>query len=305
MSAIKVLLKDPKGFAIEFLMRTNRLFSDELYLRLMFRLKMGYWLNLKQPRTFAEKIQWLKLFYRRQDLPSIVDKYSAKEFASERIGTKYIIPTLGVWKKPEEIDFEKLPNQFVLKTTDGGGSAGVIICKDKQSLDRNGTVAKLHKAMKQDIFGMLREWPYKHIEKRIIAEEYLDDGSVSGSLNDYKFYCFNGKVTYCEVITGRKTHKTIDFFDLEWNHIEFCFNGLNYSEEPIQMPILFEEMVEVAKKLCHGFPYARVDLYVSRNKVYFGEVTFYPASGFRGFWPSEWNNKIGDMIILPQIITNK
>lgn len=295
--------KTRNKLAFQF-MRFYRLFSDELYLKILFRIKTGYSLRLKKPSTFSEKIQWLKLYYHHEDLPKIVDKSTAKEYASSLIGDEYIIPTLGIWNTPEEINFDILPNRFVLKTTDGGGSAGVVICKDKSQLNVNETVTKLKVALKQDIYSKLKEWPYKNIKKRILAEELLIDEStsVAGDLNDYKFYCFNGKVTYCEVITGRKTNKTIDFYDLNWNHVDFCFDGLNYSDTQIDQPECFEEMVNVASKLCANKPFCRVDLYVVNKKVYFGEITFYPASGLRNFWPAEWNYKLGNMLTLPNKI---
>lgn len=298
MSAIKVLFNNPKGFAIEALMRYNRFFSDKMYLRLMFHLKMGYWPNLKHPKTFSEKLQWLKLYNRRPEYKMMVDKAAVKDYVAGLIGKQYIIPTLGIWERPENINWESLPNQFVLKTTHGGGSTGVVICKNKTIFDRNKAITKLNEAMKQDIWGKLREWPYKDMHKQIIAEQYLED--ESGNLTDYKFYCFNGKVKYCETITGRFTKKQIDFFDLDWNHEEFTFNGYEFADERPIKPECFDTLVEVAGKLCKDKPYSRIDLYVVGNKVYFGEITFFPASGFRGFHPYDWNNRLGNMITLPE-----
>lgn len=263
---------------------------------------MGYKLNLKNPRTFSEKLQWLKLYANKPEYTDMVDKATAKDYVKNLVGDQFIVPTLGIWDTPEEIDFDSLPNQFVLKTTDGGGSLGVIICEDKSKINKDQVVSKLHQALKQNIYGELREQPYKHLKKRILAEQYLcdDTTSVRGDLNDYKFYCFNGKVTYCEVITGRRTKKQIDFFDLDWNHMDFTFNGYEYADERPAKPDCFDTLVEVADKLCKDKPYSRIDLYVVGNKVYFGEVTFFPASGFRGFQPEEWNIRLGNMITLPE-----
>lgn len=279
------------------------LFPTKLYVRMLFCLKMGYKLNLKNPKTFSEKLQWLKIYNRRPEYKRMVDKATVKDYVAGLIGDKYIIPTIGKWEKPEDIDWEQLPNQFVLKTTHGGGSEGVIICKDKNSFNKEEAVKRLNKGLKQDIWGKLREWPYKDMHKQIIAEQYLEDGS--GNLTDYKFYCFNGKVKYCETITGRFTKKQIDFFDLDWNHEEFTFNGYEFADERPTKPECFDTLVEVAGKLCKDKPYSRIDLYVVGNKVYFGEITFFPASGFRGFHPDDWNNRLGNMIILPEKIIIK
>lgn len=295
-------LTQPRRLLTNLLMECNGMFPTELYIKLLFRLKMGYKLNLKNPRTFNEKLQWLKLYAHKPEYTKMVDKALAKEHVRPLIGDQYIVPTLGVWNTPEEIDFDTLPNQFVLKTTDGGGSVGVVICTDKARMNREDIIKKLHKALKQNIYGQLREQPYKNIKKRILAEQYLSDEttSVKGDLNDYKFYCFNGKVTYCEVITGRRTKKQIDFFDLDWNHIDFTFNEYEYADKRPTKPECFDTLVEVASKLCKDKPYSRIDLYVVGNKVYFGEITFFPASGFRGFHPDEWNVRLGDMITLPE-----
>jgi hypothetical protein len=298
-----VTLTQPRKVAMLLLMKCNWLFPTELYVKLLFRLKMGYKLNLKNPKTFNEKLQWLKLYANKPEYTGMVDKVLAKEYVKPLIGEKYIIPTLGVWERPEEIDFDSLPNQFVLKTTDGGGSVGVVICTDKSKMNKFEIVCKLNNALKQNIYGDLREQPYKNIKKRILAEQFLSDDttSVKGDLNDYKFYCFNGKVTYCEVITGRRTKKQIDFFDLDWNHIDFTFNGYDFADILPTKPKCFDEMVEVSGKLCKNKPYSRIDLYVVGEKVFFGEITLFPASGFRGFHPEEWNKRLGDMIELPKI----
>ena len=295
-------LTQPKKLFTILLMECYWLFPTKLYVKWLFRLKMGYKLNLKNPRTFNEKLQWLKLNANKPEYTNMVDKALAKEYVRPLIGDQYIVPTLGIWDSPEEIDFDALPNQFVLKTTDGGGSMGVVICTDKTKMNKEDIIKRLHHALKQNIYGQLREQPYKNIKKRILAEKFLSDDatSVKGDLNDYKFYCFNGKVTYCEVITGRRTKKQIDFFDLNWNHIDFTFNEYEYADERPTKPECFDTMVEVADILCKDKPYSRIDLYVVGNKVYFGEITLFPASGFRGFHPEEWNVRLGEMITMPK-----
>lgn len=274
---------------------------DKLFLKGKFYLRMGYIPNLGTPKTFQEKLQWLKLNNKKPIFTNMVDKYEAKKFVAELIGEKHIIPTIGVWDKVEDIPWEKLPEKFVIKPTHDSG--GLVICKDKAKLDIEQSKKKLQKALKHDYYITSREWPYKNVKKRIIAEELLEDDkhSVDGSLNDYKFYCFNGKVTYCEVITGRYTKKAIDFFDLNWNHVDFCFDGYQYSDTPIKKPELFGEMIEVVGKLCKGLPYSRIDVYCANGNVYFGEITFFPASGCKGFYPKEWNLKLGDMIDLKMV----
>lgn len=297
------LLAQPQAVRIFLLKRLSWMIPAKYYLEMLFFVRMGYKLDLKNPKTFNEKLQWLKLYDRKPEYRRMVDKYTAKEYVAEKLGDKYVVPTLGVWERPEDIEWEKLPNQFVLKTTHGGGSFGVVICTNKESFNRKKAVEELNKSMKSNIWKDSREWPYRGIHKRVIAEEYLNDDttSVKGDLNDYKFYCFSGKVKYCEVITGRHTKKQIDFFDLDWNHMPFTFEGRTFSDNKLSKPECFPEMIAVADTLCKGLPYSRIDMYVVHGKVYFGEITFFPASGFRGFAPKEWNIKLGDMIQLPNV----
>lgn len=278
---------------------------DRLYLKLSYILKMKEPINMKNPKKFTEKLQWLKLYDRKPEYTTMVDKYAVKEFVAKKIGTKYIIPTIGIWDHPEDIDFNILPKQFVLKTTHGGGSCGVVICYDKENFDKDVSIKMLKKSLKQNIYKNLREWPYKNVKRQVIAEKLLtnDDSSTdTHELIDYKFYCFNGTPTYCQVIQGRRTNETIDFFDMEWNHMEFY--GLNPIAKPASKPIAkpdhFEKMKEIAKKLSEGIPFVRVDLYSTVHQPYFGELTFYPASGFGVFTPKEWDEKLGEMINLPK-----
>lgn len=301
MLPIKEYINHPEILGMVILKRYFTWLPDKLYLQQMFKFRMGYKLNLNNPKTFNEKLQWLKLYNRKPEFSKMVDKYTVKDYVASVIGEEFVIPAIGVWELPEDIEWGILPNQFVLKTTHGGGSGGVVICKDKTTFDQKEAISKLKNSMKQDIWHQLKEWPYKNVKPRIIAERYLTDDttSVNGDLNDYKFYCFNGEVKYCEVITGRYSKKQIDFFDLEWNHQEFTFNGYEFADERPAKPNCFDTMVEVAGKLCKDKPYSRIDLYVVGNKVFFGEITFFPASGFRGFHPEEWNVRLGDMITLP------
>lgn len=274
---------------------------DKQYLSLRYRCQMGHWINWNNPKTFTEKIQWLKVYNRNPEYTTMVDKYTAKQYVAERIGEEYIIPTIGVWDKIEDIDWEVLPNQFVLKTTHGGGSCGVVICKDKMTFDKDFALAKLKDSLASDIYKGLREWPYKNVPKRIIAEKYMSSEYTmksSDDLVDYKFFCFNGEPVYCQVIRDRNTKETIDFYDMNWKHMPFVGlnpvvqNGLN----PVVRPKKLDEMQKICRKLSVGKPFLRVDLYDINGKIYFGEMTFFPASGIGNFNPSEWQIKLGDLI---------
>lgn len=290
----------PDLLGLAVLTRIAPIFPDRLYLQMLFRLKMGHKLNLDNPKTFNEKLQWLKLYNRKPEYTTMVDKYAVKEYVAGIIGEEYIIPTLGVWDSVDEIDFEKLPNQFVLKTTHGGGSTGVVICKDKETFDIRSAKEKLTWSLNFDIYTRLREWPYKNVKRRIIAEKFLSD-DTHADLPDYKFYCFDGEPRYCQVIRGRNELETIDFYDMEWNHMPFV--GLNpvanNGNTPVAKPVHLDDMIAVCKKLAKDIPFSRIDLYVINNKEYFGEITFYPMSGLGEFRPKEWNVKLGKLIKLP------
>lgn len=270
---------------------------------------MGKCLDLKNPKTYTEKLQWLKLYNRKPEYTTMVDKYEVKEYVAGIIGEEYIIPTLGVWDKPEQIEWDKLPDQFVLKTTHGGGGSGIVICRDKTTFDKKKAIDKLNQSLKSDIYHTLREWPYKNVRKRIIAEKYMEDFGIAGKedLVDYKFFCFGGEPKYIQVIQDRRSNETIDFFDLEWNHQEFV--GLNPTGGPMfgsaavmpAKPNNLDTMIRIARELAKDIDFARVDLYEINGREYFGEITFYPASGFGNFTPDNWNDKLGAMLNLPEI----
>ncbi len=271
---------------------------DELYLRIKFRQMMGKKLNLKNPQTFSEKLQWLKLYNRRPEYTKMVDKYVVKEYVAKIIGEKYIIPTIGVWDRPEDIDFESLPNQFVLKCTHDSG--GLVICRDKAKLDKKAAIIKLRKALKQNYYRKWREWPYKNVPRRIIAEKYIGLGPIIMDLPDYKFFCFNGEPKYCQVISGRNTTMCCDFFDKNWNHQPFHEPRLYpFSDYQLEKPSNYEEMWNLAKKLAKGKPFSRIDFYEVRGKIYFGEITFFPTTGMGGFDPEVFDQIFGKMLLLP------
>ena len=270
---------------------------DKLFLTVRYRLVMGYWMDFSNPTTFTEKLQWLKLNDRRQEYTQMVDKYAVKHYVSEIIGEEYIIHTIGIWDKPEQIDWENMPNQFVLKTTDGGGNYGVVIVKDKNNIDKNFIVNKLNKALKQDIYLQLREWPYKNVSKRIIAEQYIAD-----NLNDYKFYCFNGEPKILLVASNRNTTHNFDYYDLSFQHLDITSRSGAKSSNPIEKPKNFELMKDIVIKLAKDIPHVRVDLYNHEGKIYFGEMTFFDSSGYDDMNSKEWNQKMGDWIELPNCI---
>ena len=282
--------------------RFFQLLPDRIYLKLLFRHKMGYCLNLRNPQTFSEKLQWLKLYNHNPEYTKMVDKLAVKDYVSKIIGEEYIIPTLGVWDKPEDIDYDKMPNKFVLKTTHGGGNSGVIICRDKASFNRVQAIDKLNKSLSSDIYKIFREWPYKHVPKRIIAEKYIDPEPYSKDLLDYKFFCFNGEPKYCQVISGRGTQMCIDFFDNNWNHQPFHEpKNFLYATVELEKPENYDKMWQLASMLSKDKPFSRIDFYDVNGKIYFGEITFFPTSGMGGFNPNEWDRVFGDLIILPKI----
>lgn len=262
------------------LKRVAPVFPDKLYLRMLFRLEMGRKLDLNNPKTFSEKLQWLKLYNRKPEYTQMVDKYEAKKYVSNIIGEEYIIPTLGVWDRFEDINFDTLPNQFVLKTTHGGGNTGVVICKDKATLDLDSIKEKLNRSIKSDIYTRFREWPYKNVKKRIIAEELIAT-TEPGGLADYKFSCYNGVATDVMICMERDTGNTkFYFFDEDWQLLRYNKRGIAAPKDfTLPRPKNLDKMFEIAGVLSRGIPYLRVDLYNVDGKIYFGEMTFYPQSG--------------------------
>ena len=273
-------------------------FPDKLYLSLKFRSHMGYWMNWKNPQTFSEKIQWLKLYDRHPEYTKMVDKLAAKDYVAGIIGKEYTIPTLAIYNSADEIDFDALPDQFVLKCTHDSG--GIVVCWDKSKLNREAARKKLRKGLKRTFIVQNREYPYKDVPRRIIGEQYMED--ESGELKDYKFFCFDGHPKYLFVASDRMrkdVETKFDFFDMDWNHLPFT-NGHPNSERPIPCPRNFEKMKEIAAKLSAGIPHVRVDLYNINGKIYFGELTFFHWSGVVPFDPPEWDCKLGELIHLPQ-----
>lgn len=304
MSKIKTALfqlKNNRGeFMASIISNFFRWLPDATYLKLLYRFKMGHQLDLKNPQTFTEKLQWLKLYNRKPEYTKMVDKFAVKEYVADRIGAEYIIPTLGVWDRPEDIDWDSLPNQFVLKTTHGGGGGGVVICKDKATFDKTTAKRKLESSMKSDIYKSLREWPYKNVKKRIIAEKYIED--ESGYLRDYKVMCFNGQPKLIQMHMGRFNGvHTQDFYNCDWDKlVDINQNGCINSDILLPKPQCLEQMLELSSKLSKGLPQIRVDWYIIGAKLYFGEMTFFDAGGFDDFIPESLNEVIGSWIVLPK-----
>lgn len=278
----------------------KRKFIDpEKYIKTLFYRRIGYPLNLDNPRTYNEKLQWLKLYWHNPILTTLVDKYAVKGFVKERIGERYVIPTIGVWDKVSDIDWNKLPNQFVLKSTHDSG--GLVICKDKSQLDRRSAIKKLKKSMANNYYFFGYEWPYKNVVPRIIAEPYLEDPETR-ELRDYKFFCFNGVVRALFIATDRNKEGVdvkFDFFDEEFNHLPFKQGHENASILPAK-PHCFEEMKVLATTLSKGFPHVRVDFYEVDGHVYFGEMTFFHHGGWTKFDPERWDEVFGSWLTLPE-----
>ena len=272
-----------------------RILPDSLYIQIYYFIRFKRLCNLKNPKTYNEKLQWLKLNDKNPEYMKMVDKYEVKEYVSKIIGDDYIIPTLGVWDKFDDIDFDKLPNQFVLKCTHD--SEGLVIVKDKNELDIESAREKINTALKYNFYYIGREWPYKNIKPRIIAEEYVED-SVYGELRDYKFFCFNGEPKAMFIATERsKGNVKFDYFDLDFNNLSIIQNYPN-AQKNIEKPTQFEKMIELSKILSKDMPHVRVDFYEVNGKLYFGELTFYHFSGFMPFKPNKWDEIFGDWLDL-------
>jgi hypothetical protein len=257
---------------------------------------MGKRLNLNPPITFNEKLQWLKLHDRNPKYTDMVDKYEVKKIIAEKLGEEYVIPTLGVWERFEDIDFEQLPNQFVLKCTHDSG--GLVICKDKSQMDMNAVRKKLNKCLACNYYYRTREYPYKNVKPRIIAEKYMVDESGT-ELKDYKFFCFNGGVRCLFVVVERfnknTKHPFFKFFDRDFKGLPF-WRGYQPPPYNIEKPTNYNKMVELAEFLSKEMPFVRIDFYNINGQIYFGEFTFTPGNGVEPFHPEEWDKIVGDWL---------
>lgn len=294
--SIKCKISDYKQNKIKYYLKPENFekLSDKKAIKVRYYLNFGKYPNLKHPKTFNEKLQWLKLYNRKPEYTKLVDKYEVKKIVADIIGEEYIIPTLGVWNSADEIDFDSLPDKFVLKCTHD--SASVIICKDKSKFDVTDAKERLDACLKKNLYIWGREWPYKDVKPRIIAEEFLDD--ASGNLNDYKFFCFNGYVDCVMVCLDRQVNNTkYYFFDNQWNLKRINILGKKASQNfSLPKPFKIDQMFDIARTLSKGIPFIRVDLYFTNEKIYFGELTFFPSCGYDANLLPETDKYFGELI---------
>lgn len=310
MSKLSKAIKNPKRvlqyISSNLFYRTNTdWIPDAPYLRWAYKLKTGKKLHLSNPKSYTEKLQWIKLYDRNPQYTTMVDKYAVKKFVADRIGEEHVIPLVGgPYQSFDEIDFDRLPDRFALKTTHDSG--GIVVCKDKNTLDKVAAKELLEAHLKSNHWIKWREWAYKNVKPQIIAEAYMADAdSVSSDgeeqLTDYKFFCFHGEPKMMFIATDRlsKTEVKFDFFDMEFRHLPFRNQHPN-AEQPPKCPECFEKMKDLARKLSAGIPQVRVDFYNVGGQVYFGEYTIYHWAGLTTFTPDEWDYKIGEMFELPK-----
>lgn len=273
---------------------------DSVYLKWFFRAEMGYELNLKNPSTFNEKLQWLKLHDRQPLYTMLADKLAVRKYISQTVGAGYLIPLIGKWRSAQTIDFDRLPERFVLKCNHDSNS--VIICRSRAEFQAEAARKILAERLGRNAFYGGREWPYKNIAPFVIAEKYMTDENQP-ALTDYKFFCFNGEAKFLYVSTGLENHSTasISFFDLDWNRLPFSRQDYREYEGDLKKPSRFDKMVELANFFAKDIksPFIRVDMYEINGRVYFSEFTFTPCCGMLPFKPPEWDAKIGEMLILP------
>ena len=300
-------IKSPRKLIASLLLHYGGWLPDSIYLKWLYRQIMGRKLNLENPQTFSEKLQWLKLFNREPGYTNMVDKYAVKDYVAGIIGEEYIIPTLGVWDKIEDIEWDNLPAQFVLKTTHGGGGSGVVICRDKSSFNREEAIRRLRSSMHSDIYKALREWPYKNVPKRIIAEQIIgNEATIDFDLRDYKFFCFNGRVKFFKIDFDRFKEHHANYYDTNGSLLPFGeVSCPPRPEKRLTIPSLLPKMVELAERISVGHPFMRVDLYLYNESIYFGEITFFPAGGMGRFSPEVWDKTIGDYLDLSGFSANK
>ena len=275
---------------------------DKPYLQLYYLAKLKKVLHLKNPQSFNEKLQWLKLNDRRPEYTMMVDKYLVRDYIREVLGEEYIIPLIGVWDSPDEIDFDALPDRFVLKCNHNSG-VGMYICRDKSKMDVEAVKKELHRGLEQDYYLTGREWPYKNVPRKIICEKFMSDSPDASDFTDYKFFCFNGKVDCVMVCLERSSGDTkFYFFDEDWKLKRLNIRGKNAPEGfTIPKPSCMDEMFAIAAKLSQDMPFVRVDLYQSNDQIYFGELTFFPDSGFDGNLLSETDEYFGSLIDISNV----
>ncbi len=274
--------------------------DDELYIKLMWKLsRLNYPLNLSNPQTFNEKLQWLKLHDRNPKYTIMVDKIRVKEWVASKIGEQHIIPTLGVWESPEDIDFDSLPNQFVLKCNHNSG-IGVYVCKDKRLMNKKKVIKELKKGLQQNYYKEGREWPYKNVKPMVLAEKYMEDES-GFELKDYKVFNFNGEPKIIEIDYDRfKGHKR-HLYDVDWNKIDATIEFPSDPDRSFEKPKVLDQLLSLARTLSEGIPHVRTDFYIVRDRIYFGEMTFFHGSGLEHITPLDFDKQMGSWLILPAL----
>lgn len=296
---LKKLFREPRTAARKLLgTKLAQILPDQTHVRLNYWACSGKKLRLKEPVTFNEKIQWLKLNDRREVYPICADKLRVRDYVAQKLGEEYLIPLLGSWETAQQVDFDTLPQQFVIKCNHNSG-LGMCICKDKSKLDQQKVRKELEAGLKENYYKGGREWSYRDIPRRIVAEAFLSDGS--GSLADYKIHVFNGEPKFILVCADRfeGSGLTEDFYTPQWEHMDLRRPGIPNAKKPQEKPELLEQMLECARKLAVEFPFVRTDFYVCNGKIYFGEMTFYPASGMVAFDPPQWDETFGSWLQLP------
>ena len=298
-NAIHSLFFNPKHFVAAILYRIGGFIPNKLYLEWIYYLSCGHRINWDNPQRYNEKLQWLKLYDHNPIYTTMADKYAVKEFVGQKIGDAYVAKCLGVWDRAEDIEWDKLPERFVLKTTHDGGNNGVFIVRDKSKIKKSKIIRQINRSLHRDTFKLGREWPYKDIPHRVFAEEYLED--ANGELRDYKFFCFDGVVKYLFIATERQGGGEVKFnyFDADFKDL-WIVQQHPMSDKPIAKPKVFDQMKEVAAKLSKGIPAVRVDLYEVNGHIYFGEYTFSHHGGVVPFHPDKWDFIWGDDIVLPK-----
>ena len=279
--------------------KLSRLIPERIYLQIVYFKHFRRFINFNNPKTFNEKIQWLKLNYRNEEYTKLVDKYRVKQYITKLIGEEYVIPTLGVWNNVDDIDFKSLPEKFVLKCNNDSG--GIVICKNKKDFDEAKAKSFLKERLKNNGYWYGREWPYKNVKPCIIAEKYMED-SISKDIKDYKFFCFNGSMEFFDIDIDRFIEHRANYYDRNGNFLPFgkTYCPPDYTKK-IEMPKNLDKMIELAETISHNTVLSRIDFYEIDGQVYFGEITFYPGSGFSPFTDEKWDYKLGDMIDLPNI----
>lgn len=269
----------------------GKMVPDRVYLQCRYKRLMGKKLNLNPPVTYNEKLNWLKLYDRNPLYTKLADKYAVRDYVKEKIGEEYLVPLLGVWNSPKDIDFNKLPDQFVLKCTHDSGS--YIVCKEKKSFDTAGAVKKLKENLKINYYYYSREWVYKDIPHRVIAEQYLED-LEDKETRDYKIFVFDGEPKFLYIATDRGIGETkFDYYDMRFHHIDVKQHYPNTSKI-IHKPDNFDLMISLAKKLAEGLKHVRVDFYDVNGRVYFSEYTFYNNGGVTPYEPDRWDYIFGE-----------